>query len=145
MSRLRPSRADDSGTNSAAQTSARAPTGTLIQKMLCQPRCWTMTPPIKGPTASARPETPAHMPIAWARSLGSGKVLVRIDRVLGIITAAPMPCRHRAAISQSIDGDSAHAIDPRANRPRPPMNALRRPNMSPSVPPVSSRLAMKST
>ena len=58
-----------------------------------------MVPPMSGPMASARPEMPAHMPIACARSLGSGKVLVRIESVLGIMIAPPTPCRARPAMS----------------------------------------------
>ena len=55
-----------------------------------------MMPPRAGPSASAMPETPAQMPMAWARSLGSVKVLVRMARVAGIMTAAPSPCSARA-------------------------------------------------
>ncbi len=88
---------------------------------------------------------PDHMPIARARSRGSGKVLVRIDSVLGSMKAPPTPCTVRAAIRNDVEGARAHSTEPPVNRARPPMNALRRPNRSPSVPPVSSRLASAST
>ena len=104
-----------------------------------------MVPPMSGPTASARPEIPAHMPMACARSLGSGKVLVRIESVLGSMMAPPTPWKTRPAMSRCVDGASAQKSEPPVNRARPPMNALRRPNMSPRVPPLSSRLARAST
>ena len=119
--------------------------GTLIQKMLCQPKLSTSQPPTSGPMASERPDTPAQMPMARARSRASGKVLVRIDRVLGIIIAPPTPWNRRAAISTDVDGARAQAMDPAVKRATPMTNALRRPYMSPRVPPVSSRLASAST
>ncbi len=126
-------------------TRATTPIGTLIQKMLCQSKRSTRVPPISGPMARARPEMPAHMPIARARSRGSRKVLVMIDSVLGSISAPPMPWTTRAPIRNEVDGARAHRTEPPVNSARPPMNALRRPNRSPSVPPVSSRLASAST
>ena len=41
-----------------------------------------------GPRATASPPTLAHIAIALARSLGSVKTLVRIDRVAGMIERA---------------------------------------------------------
>ena len=55
-------------------------------------------PPTIGPIASASAETPAQMPIAVPRWRG-GKVAVMIDSVAGFISAAPMPCTVRAAMS----------------------------------------------
>ena len=55
-------------------------------------------PPTVGPSASARPDTPAHRPIAFARSCG-GNVTVMIDSVPGISSAAPTPWIARNAIS----------------------------------------------
>ena len=71
--------------------------------------------------------------------------MVRTERVLGIMTAAPTPCTARAAIRMPILGARAQASELSVNRARPPMKALRRPNRSPSVPPVRSRLASSST
>ena len=47
----------------------------------------------------ATPATPDHSPIAMARSRASVNTFVRIDRVAGMISAAPMPITARAAIS----------------------------------------------
>ena len=38
--------------------SAPIPSGRLIQKIQCQPRCWVSAPPIVGPSSEAA----AHMP-----------------------------------------------------------------------------------
>ena len=56
------------------------------------------SPPTSGPIASASAETPAQMPIAMPRWRG-GNVAVMIDSVAGFISAAPIPCTVRAAIS----------------------------------------------
>ena len=63
-----------------------------------------MMPPRAGPTASEMPETPAQMPMAWALSLGSMNVFVRMARVEGIMTAAPSPWTALPPIKISIDG-----------------------------------------
>ena len=121
------------------------PIGTLIQKMLCQSKRSTSVPPISGPMASARPEMPAHMPIARARSRGSRKVFVMIDSVLGSMRAPPIPCTTREPMRNVVAGARAHRTEPPVNSARPAMNILRRPKRSPSVPPVSRRLAKAST
>jgi hypothetical protein len=56
-------------------------------------------PPTTGPIASASAETPAQVPIALPLSSG-GKVLEMIERVPGIMNAAPMPWIARPATSQ---------------------------------------------
>ena len=73
------------------------------------------------------PLTPAHTPIARARSDGLRNVLVMIDSVVGKMHAAPRPMNARAAIS--IPGDVA--VDATAentpNHANPNMSARRRP------------------
>ena len=51
---------------------AAMPTGMLIQKTPRQPTETTSAPPMTGPTASDRPNTEPHRPIAFARSAGVG-------------------------------------------------------------------------
>ena len=58
------------GPCAVATTKATMPIGTLRKNTDSQPRCSTMQPPRVGPSASARPDTPAHSPIAFARSCG---------------------------------------------------------------------------
>lgn len=64
-------------------------TGTLIQKIAGQPTPSTSAPPRIGPAAALTPATPAHTPIARARSRASGKALAMIDSVVGISIEAP--------------------------------------------------------
>ena len=76
----------------ANSVTATAPiaTGTLMKKIARQETYWVSAPPTTGPSASASAETPAQVPIARPRSLG-GNVLEMIERVPGIMNAAPMP------------------------------------------------------
>ena len=62
---------------------AIAQTGTLIRNTAGQPKFSTSSPPSSGPSAMPTPATPAHTPMARARSLGTWKVLVMIDSVVG--------------------------------------------------------------
>ncbi len=48
------------------------PTGTLMKKIQPQDRCWLISPPSSGPTASASAPTALQMPTAAVRSFGSG-------------------------------------------------------------------------
>src|SRR5438874_7808492 len=79
------------GMTSAVRTKPAAHTGALIQNTECQPKCSTRKPPSNGPAAMPTPDTPAQMPIARLRSRGLGKMLVRIDSVVGKLNAPPMP------------------------------------------------------
>jgi hypothetical protein len=62
----------------------------LRKKIARQLTCSVRKPPTTGPSASASAETPAHVPIALPRSC-AGNAFVMIDRVAGIMNAAPMP------------------------------------------------------
>ena len=76
------------------------PTGMLMKKIQLQLTSSVRIPPTSGPIASASAETPAQIPIAMPRWRG-GNVAVMIDSVAGFMSAAPMPCTVRAAISDS--------------------------------------------
>ena len=78
---------------------APAATGRLRKKIARQETSSVSQPPTSGPIASAMADTPAQVPIALPRSSG-GNALVMIDRVPGIINAAPMPWTAREATSQ---------------------------------------------
>ena len=65
------------------------------------------------------PDTPAQMPMAWARSRGSVKVLVRMARVAGIMMAAPTPCSARAPMRSWTLGESAHSSEAAVKMPTP--------------------------
>ena len=68
-------------------------------------------PPVTGPSATAMPATPDHSPMASARSRASVNTLVRIERVAGMISAAPMPMTARAAMSGVTPPANAAAAD----------------------------------
>ncbi len=87
-----------------------------------------------------RPDTPAQMPMARARSL-PWNVFVRIDSVLGKMNAPPMPIKPRATISMCADVERDASAENVPNRTRPAVKMPLRPNRSPSEPAVSSRQA----
>ncbi len=62
--------------------------------------------------------------------------------MLGAISAAPTPCATRAATSTAGSGASAHAAEVTTNTAMPTANTRRRPNWSPSRPPVTSSTAV---
>ncbi len=80
-------------------------TGTLIRKTEPHQKYSSSTPPIRGPTAAPLEATAPHRPIAMARSLSSLKVNRMIDRVAGIIIAAPTASRARPPISSAAVGE----------------------------------------
>ena len=73
---------------------------------------------------------------------GSGKTLVRIDSVAGMISAPPMPMNARVAMSTSADVRERRRRPSRRRRSTSPScSAPLRPNRSPRLPAVSSRPA----
>ncbi len=71
-----------------------------------------------------RADTPAHTPIAFARSAGSRNRLVMIDRVAGMMNAPPMPMNARVAMSTPVEPDRAEASEPTPNTARPKVRPL---------------------
>mgnify|MGYP003694124825 CR=1 FL=1 len=126
MSSSRVTSETDSRTVREAVNRAMMPIGTFRKNTDSQPRCSTIRPPTVGPSASARPETPAHSPIALARSCG-GNVTVMIDRVPGISSAAPTPWNARAAISWSVLCDRPQSAEASVKIARPAMKIFLRP------------------
>ena len=133
----------DSGTSQRPAVSAATTNGRLTRKIAFQLACSISQPPATGPMAMPSPETPAQMPIAFARSL-AGKTAVMIDSVEGMMNAPPMPIRARVAISISGEVASADSPEPRPKMARPIVRPRLRPKRSPSAPAVSSRPAKTS-
>ena len=79
----------------------------------------------------------AHIPMALPRSR-SGKTLVMMDRVAGMMNAPPTPIEARLRISVSGESASADANEPSPKIRKPTWSAGRRPNRSPRLPAVSS-------
>ena len=119
---------------------APAATGRLRKKIARQLTCSASAPPTTGPSARARAETPAQVPIARPRSCG-GNVFEMIERVPGIMNAAPTPWTARLATSQPWVGARPIVALETANTTTPNRNMRRRPKMSPSRPPVTSSTA----
>ena len=64
-----------------------------------------------------------------------------IERVPGIISAAPTPWTAREATRKPSDGAKPMVDEAKAKMPTPKRKMRRRPKMSPSRPPVTSRTA----
>jgi hypothetical protein len=111
-----------------------------MRKTLFQSKCSSSQPPEVGPTATPMPDTAAQAAIALGRSC-AGKMLVRIDSVVGITPAAPSPMMARAAIRALELSANSATTEPAPNTMRPRMSARRRPKRSPRLPAASSRPA----
>ena len=136
-------RPKDSDTANHSSGPATRATGTFSQKMACQLTPSTTAPPITGPRATPRPETPPQMPIATGR-MATGTAAASRVRDSGMTAAAPRPWTARAAISAPEDRLSAEAIDAAVKSASPPSMTRRRPQRSPSVAAGSMKVAKAS-
>ena len=90
-------------------------------------------------------KTAVQRAIACARSRAFRNVAVRIERVDGIIAAAPIPIKARMAMSIFVDLDKAAPREKQPKTVRPIWRNLLRPNLSPSEPMVRSKPANTTT
>ncbi|GGG75379.1 hypothetical protein GCM10007172_30270 [Sinomonas atrocyanea] len=95
-----------------------------------------------GPRAMLIPMTPAQMPIARERALGSWKVLRRIETATGFSIAPPKAWMTRAAIRKPSDGATAQSTEPRVKTAMPRRKMRRRPKRSAMEPAIRSRAAI---
>ncbi len=95
-----------------------SPIGTLTKKIHCQPSPSTSTPPASGPTRVATPAVAPHTLIATPRR-SAGKIRVIVDSVCGVSSAAPTPCKTRAAMSMPMVPERPHHRDAAVNTVRP--------------------------
>ncbi len=98
-------------------------TGTLTSSTEPHQKCSSRKPPVTGPIARPSAETPAHTPMARPRSRGSRNTLVMMDRVAGMMNAAPMPMTQRKAMSCPDEPALAASSEPAPNTARPPARA----------------------
>ena len=117
----------DSGTWRRVIHAVTAATGTLIRKIGRQLPASSSHPPRKGAIAADTPLNPPHVPIACVRSPG-WKAASMIARLAGVISAPPIPCTARAAMSHPMLGAAAHSTDAAVNQPSPARNTRRRPS-----------------
>src|SRR5918992_538854 len=120
--------------------SAATANGTLTRKTDDQSNHWSSSPPVSGPSPIPTAASAAQMPIALPRSSPT-KRLAMIERVAGMIIAAPTPIAARTAITSPAESATSA---PRLASPKidtPAWSASLRPRRSPSVPKTSSRPA----
>src|SRR5260370_9577302 len=68
------------------------------------------------------------------RAVAGWRVASMMARLAGIISAPPIPCTARAAMSHPMPGAAAHATEARVNQLSPARNTRRRPQRSLSEP-----------
>ncbi len=133
-----------SGTRSGASTSSGTSTGTAIRNTDPHAKCARRNPPTIGPSADPAENMEAQIAMARRRWSRSVKMLRRSERVEGMSIAPNTPMSARAAMSTAAVGAKAARAETVA-KPVAPMSSIRRrPNRSPSVPIVTSRLARTS-
>ena len=91
-----------------------------------------------GPAASPSPLVADQMPIARCRLPVSRNMSVMIDKVDGMISAAPTPMLARAAISIATEPEKAAHVEPPAKASRPARKVRFRPTRSARLPAASS-------
>src|SRR6202167_6288784 len=124
----------DSGTCRTVISTTAAATGKLMKNTSRHETALISQPPTNGPIAVATPPRPDQAPMALPRSSFLNDAS-RIARLPGVSSAPPTPCSARAAISSATLGARPAASDARANQTVPMANTLRRPLLSPRVPP----------
>ncbi len=134
-----PGRRSDSGMNRGVARAISKPMGTLTNRTQRQSSHSTSTPPASSPIALPPAETAANTPKARLRSGPSRKVVVISDRAVGEAIAPPTPWRERAASNCQPSWESPPSSEANTKRSTPKMKTRRRPRMSPSRPPSSSR------
>ncbi len=110
------------GTRIMAATHATTAKAAVTTKIDPHQNCSSSAPEPTRPRTAPAPAKPLHTATARARS-SAGKTLVMVDRVLGMIRAAPMPERTRRTISSAGEVTSA---DRAAVTPKTPMPTSRR-------------------
>ncbi len=131
-----------SSTVKMAASSTRPPSGRLTKKIQCHDAHWVNAPPASGPTAAAPEITAPQTPKATARYLPRNTAFT-VDRVEGIIHAAPTAWMARAPINGLALPEAAATRLPATNTMRPVRNKRFRPHRSASFPVDSNSAASK--
>ena len=103
----RASAAFDSGTNRAASTMAITPNGQVHPEHRAPAEASRQRTTDHRPERQAMPATAPQTPMARARALGSGNVLVMIESATGLSMDPPRAWRARNAIRPPMRGDAA--------------------------------------
>ena len=132
---------DELGTSHRPAIRAARAIGTLMRNVDAHENRSSRSPDSTVPIAPPRPAKPAQMLIAFRRSVGSWKTLVRMERVPGMMNAAPTPMAARAAMRCQVSDPNDATKAERANTTSPPWSAVLRPNRSAMAPAGSRRPA----
>ena len=140
MSRRGASGSADSGTNRTVPISASPARITFNPKIERHEKTVSRVPEASRPRIAAPPATAAQTLTARVRC-AAGNVLVIVDSVAGITSAAPSPSNARSTISS--DGSPAviAIADPPPKIASPAISAERRPQRSPIAPAGNSSAA----
>jgi hypothetical protein len=115
------------------------PTGRLMKKIQCQLSRSVRIPPASTPRTPPPERTKPNTPIAFARSAGSVKSVIRSESATAETTAPPTPCTARAAMSIPWVVAMPQASEAAVKRPIPDRKSFRCPKRSPSLPPSSRK------
>ena len=127
----------ESGTRRTAKARPASAIGTLMRNTEPHEKWASSRPPTIGPRANPAPLVAAQKPSARWRSASSVNMLVMIESVDGMISAAPIPMPALAAISMPTRAESAAQVDPAANTASPATNVRLRPTRSAMLPATS--------
>ena len=116
----------DSGTTRSVPATAATASTMLRPKTDRHDHCSSSSPEPSRPRIALPPATPAQTPMARA-FCSRGNVLVSVDRVAGMTSAAPSPRTPRIAISAPGLVTVVAAIEPAPKTDRPASRARRRP------------------
>ena len=115
------------------------PIGRLTRKIQFQAKRSVSTPPSSTPAVPPPESTKPKIPIAFARSAGSVKIVMINESATTETIAPPKPCTALATTRNSSEPASPHASDVSVNSASPMRNRRRRPNKSLSRPPSSRK------
>ncbi len=133
-----------SGTAASSIATEAASNGTLLHQTHFHPRESVSTPPTIGPRANPKAAVALQIPIAQARRSGGNRFPTN-DIEPGMMNAAPNPCRIRPATTHSALSANPMITEASAKNPTPPnKKSFRRPKMSPSWPPATTKAAQLS-
>src|SRR5581483_2843169 len=109
----------DSGTRTQPATSPMITIGTFTRNTEPHQKCASRKPPVIGPRPMPSADTPAQIPMAFARSRGSVNTLVSTDSVDGMMNAPPIPMSARVKMRWLAEPANADSAEPTPNTDRP--------------------------
>jgi hypothetical protein len=107
------------GTRRPTSTIATAMIGTLTRKMEPHEKYFSSSPPLTGPSATARPLVAAHTEMAMARCLGAVNTFTNSASVAGKMSAPPTPIAARQAMSAPAESAVDASTEVSANSASP--------------------------